>query len=94
MSQLNFSLLQLHGGESAGAMLQIGNIVVSAILMLALIPPFGTVGAAGAFSIRLMIDAFVVRQLAWTRSRSKHGFTHPELAASCIGFLLLLGMGL
>jgi O-antigen/teichoic acid export membrane protein len=94
MSQLNFSLLQLHGGESAGAMLQIGNIVVSAILMLALIPPFGTVGAAGAFTIRLMNDAFVVRQHAWTRSRSKHGFTHPELAASCIGFLLLLGMGL
>jgi O-antigen/teichoic acid export membrane protein len=94
MSQLNFSLLQLYGGESAGAMLQIGNIVVSVILMIALIPPFGTVGAASAFSIRLVIDAFVTRQLAWSRSRSKYGFTHPELAASCIGFCLLLGMRL
>jgi O-antigen/teichoic acid export membrane protein len=90
MSQLNFALLQLHGGEASGAVLQVVNIVLSAILMAALIPTLGTLGAASAFSIRLTVDAFVTRHLAATRSRSIAGFSHLELIATGVALLVLL----
>jgi O-antigen/teichoic acid export membrane protein len=90
MSQFNFSLLQLHGGEASGALLQVVNVALSAIFMAVLIPMLGALGAAAAFSLRLAIDAFVTRHLVFMRSRSVVGFSHLELGATCVALIVLL----
>jgi O-antigen/teichoic acid export membrane protein len=90
MAQFNFMLLQLHHGEAAGAHLQLVNLLISVVLMATLIPPFGTMGAAAAFSIRLAIDAFATRYLAQLKSNSSDGFSYKELATTLLVLVALL----
>ncbi len=91
MSQLNFTLLQLSKGEALGARLQIVNVGLAAVFMVALVPSFGALGAAMAFSLRLVVDAFLTRYLTTRHSRSKAGFSNGELAATLLLFLLIIG---
>jgi O-antigen/teichoic acid export membrane protein len=91
MSQLNFTLLQLNKGEAQGARLQFVNLGLAALFMAVLVPPLGALGAAIAFSLRLAIDAFITRHLTTRQSRRRDGFTHAELAATLLLFLLIIG---
>lgn len=86
MSQLNFSLLQLHRGEAFGARLQVANLFAAILLMLAFIPSLGAVGAAIAFSVRLAMDAVLTRYLTQRQSESAAGFTYPEIAMAAATF--------
>lgn len=90
MSQVNFGLLQIHRGEHLGAYLQGLNVVLAILLMAALIPRFGVIGAAAAFSIRLSIDAFVTRVLTVRTSGSRVGVTHAELTLATLGLSILI----
>lgn len=93
MSQLNFGLLQLHKGESHGAKLQLFNIILAAALMGILIPIYGVIGAASAFSLRLIIDAFVGRALLERLIDSKEGFLYIDLIVVLLIFSTLLCVG-
>jgi O-antigen/teichoic acid export membrane protein len=69
LNQINFALLQVHGGEHRGAFLQVFHVLFLAIALLLLVPRFGINGAAVAFTVRLLIDAFLVRHLLRSTSR-------------------------
>lgn len=90
MSQLNFGLLQFHKGESQGAQLQLFNIILAAFLMALLIPTYGAVGAAVAFSLRLVIDSFATRFLLGYKTNSKEGFSCRDMTIVIIVFLIIL----
>lgn len=90
MSQVNFGLLQIHRGEHLGAYLQGVNVVLAVLLMAGLIPLFGVVGAAAAFTIRLAIDAFITRFLTVRTAGSKAGVNYLDLALATIGFSVLI----
>ncbi|NPC55769.1 hypothetical protein HNE04_09055 [Caenimonas sp. S4] len=63
LTQINFSLLQVHGGEQRGAFLQVFHVLFVCVALALLVPPFGINGAAIAFTARLMVDSLLVRQL-------------------------------
>jgi O-antigen/teichoic acid export membrane protein len=92
LTQVNFTLLQVFEGEFGGAMLQIFNLLFSAITLAVFIPFFGVIGAAYAFSLRLLVDAFIVRYLLDQQGeRGKSlGVSYMALVAMTIGFLILL----
>jgi hypothetical protein len=69
LTQINFALLQVHGGEQRGALLQVFHLVFLCVALAALAPPFGIRGAALAFSARLLLDALLVRLLLRSTSR-------------------------
>jgi O-antigen/teichoic acid export membrane protein len=60
MTQLNFNILQIHGGERYGLVLQVLNIACWSILCLAIVPIYGLEGAAVAFLARMILDAALV----------------------------------
>jgi O-antigen/teichoic acid export membrane protein len=90
MSQLNFGLLQINKGESQGAKLQLFNIVMAAILMSIFIPKYGAIGAAVAFSIRLVVDAYVTRALLQRKINIRAGFLYVDMTVVVSIFLILL----
>jgi O-antigen/teichoic acid export membrane protein len=92
LSQINFSLLQIHGGEQRAAYLQVLNVLFVAVAVLVLVPVFGINGAALAFTGRLMLDAFLVRRLLDTADEScrKIGVSNIALAGCSAIFLGLL----
>jgi O-antigen/teichoic acid export membrane protein len=61
LSQVNFSVLQVLGGERDCATLQLIQIPLLTALLVALIPSFGIVGAALAIAFRLLIDGAILR---------------------------------
>jgi O-antigen/teichoic acid export membrane protein len=63
LTQINFSLLQVHGGEQRGAFLQVFHVLFLCVALAMLVPPFGINGVAIAFTARLLIDALLVRRL-------------------------------
>lgn len=94
LSQLNFTLLQVYGGERRTASLQVLNLVFSALALPPLIALFGINGAAIAFSARLLLDAFLVRAfLSGLRDDCKKvgvgNFGLIAAAAVLIGLLLV-----
>lgn len=70
LAQVNFSLLQVLGGEKHGALLQVFGAVVLGVGLATLVPLWGVMGAAATFTIRLVVDAFIVR---WLLSRVEAG---------------------
>jgi O-antigen/teichoic acid export membrane protein len=73
LSQINFALLQVHGGEQRGALLQVFHLVFLGLALAVLVPAFGISGAALAFSSRLLLDALLVRLLLRSTSREAEG---------------------
>jgi O-antigen/teichoic acid export membrane protein len=61
LAQVNFALLQVFGGEREGALIQLVQLPLLAILLLVLVPTFGVVGASAAVAMRLVIDAVTIR---------------------------------
>lgn len=90
MSQLNFGLLQINKGEFQGAQLQLFNIVLAAILMSIFIPMYGAVGAAIAFSSRLVVDAYITRALLQNKINLKAGFSYIDITIVISIFFVLL----
>lgn len=79
MSQLNFSLLQLAGGEGQGVYLQFFNLIMWLALAFLLIPLYGGLGAAAAVTVRLVLDAMIVRRLTTSMTSPRLGFSAAEL---------------
>lgn len=73
LSQVNFSILQVFGGEARGAILQIGNLIFAFFALLILIHFYSIVGAAIAFTLRMVLDAIVVRLLLDLQDKSCRG---------------------
>jgi O-antigen/teichoic acid export membrane protein len=73
LTQINFALLQVHGGEQRGALLQVFHLVFLGLALAVLVPAFGISGAALAFSSRLLLDALLVRLLLRSTSREAEG---------------------
>jgi O-antigen/teichoic acid export membrane protein len=90
MSQFNFGLLQINKGESQGAQLQLFNIAIAVILMAIFIPIYGAIGAAVAFSIRLVVDAYVTRALLQRKINIRAGFLYVDMTVVVSIFLILL----
>lgn len=90
MSQLNFGLLQVNKGEAQGAQLQLFNIVLAATLMTVLIPTYGAIGAAAAFSTRLVVDAYVTRVLLQRKNDLRAGFLYLDMTIVISIFSILL----
>lgn len=90
MSQFNFGLLQIYKGESQGAQLQLFNISLAVILMAIFIPLYGAVGAAIAFSTRLVVDAYITRALLQGKINIRAGFLYVDMTVVVSIFLILL----
>jgi O-antigen/teichoic acid export membrane protein len=92
LSQVNFLLLQIMGGEERGAALQVANLVFATLALLLLIPGYSIVGAACAFTLRMILDAFVVRHLLVIQDIRGQtlGFGHGALAVSSVFTIFLL----
>jgi O-antigen/teichoic acid export membrane protein len=69
LTQINFALLQVHGGEQRGAWLQVFHFLFLCLALAVLVPAFGIRGAALAFTLRLLLDALLVRLLLRGTSR-------------------------
>ena len=91
LAQINFALLQVHGGERHTALLQIFNVVFASLALPVLIALHGIDGAALAFALRLFIDAVLVRALlSRVDERCRDiGIGYPGLLAAAA---LLLGL--
>lgn len=63
LAQVNFTLVQVQGGERHGAFLQVFNLGLLAIGLLLLVPRWGATGAAATFTVRLLLDAAAGRWL-------------------------------
>ncbi|MBK0391947.1 oligosaccharide flippase family protein [Ramlibacter algicola] len=91
LSQVNFTLLQVSGGVREGAYLQAINLVTLSAGLLLAVPAFGTLGAAGVFSVRLLLDAAVVRWLLRRRlADRRQGIGVPAMLALAVASCLLL----
>jgi O-antigen/teichoic acid export membrane protein len=77
LTQVNFALLQVHGGERRGAWLQLFHLAFMAGALLLLVPRYGVTGAAIGFTARLLADAMLVRWLLRV--------TSPEAARAGVG---------
>ena len=91
LSQVNFSLLQVFGGERAGALLQIIQIPILVLLLVLLVPSYGLTGAAVAISTRLFIDGLILR---WMLIKQHQARRVPGVKAGYIVVAALLGIGL
>jgi O-antigen/teichoic acid export membrane protein len=87
LTQINFSLLQVHGGERGGAFLQVFHVLFLCAAVMVLVPPFGVNGVAVAFTARLMVDSFLVRRLLSSFGGRHVGVGGPMLAG-CAALLL------
>ena len=91
LTQINFALLQVHGGEQRGALLQLFHLVFLGVALLVLVPRFGIDGAAMAFTLRLLVDTLLVRHLLRTTApEAAHAGVGAGMLAACIGLLGLL----
>jgi O-antigen/teichoic acid export membrane protein len=92
LTQVNFSLLQIYEGEFSGAILQVFNLVFSAVALVVLIPMYGVNGAAYAFSLRLLVDAFIVRYLLDQQDEQSRvlGVGYSALLVTTAAFVILL----
>ncbi|MGZ5179183.1 MAG: oligosaccharide flippase family protein [Ramlibacter sp.] len=90
ISQINFSLLQVRGGVREGAYLQVFNLAVLLVGLLLTVPRWGVLGAAATFSLRLLLDAFVVR---WLLVRNNIGGQPLGIRAATIAGIAVLLAG-
>lgn len=90
LTQVNFALLQIHGGERRGAGLQVFHLALMAGLLALLVPRYGVPGAAFAFSARLLADAMLVRWLL--RGTSPEAARAGVSALTQLACALVLGM--
>lgn len=63
LSQANFTALNISGREKSGAMVQFFFAPFSIVVLLVGVALYGPIGAAWAVTVRLFIDAFVVKWL-------------------------------
>ncbi len=75
MTQLNFNLLQINGGERHGVALQIINLSGWGVLCLAIVPIYGVLGAAAAFLARMILDSVLVARACKKNNVSNIGFS-------------------
>jgi O-antigen/teichoic acid export membrane protein len=92
LTQVNFALLQIYGGERRGAWLQLFHLGFMAVALLLLVPRYGVAGAAIGFSARLLVDALLVRWLlrATSPEAARAGVGAPTQLACAAGLLALL----
>ncbi|NML47793.1 oligosaccharide flippase family protein [Ramlibacter sp. G-1-2-2] len=92
LTQVNFALLQVHGGERRGAWLQVFHLAFMAAALALLVPRYGVPGAAFAFSARLLADAMLVRWLLRGTSpeAARAGVGMPAQLACAAGLTALL----
>jgi O-antigen/teichoic acid export membrane protein len=72
LAQVNFSVLQVLGGERKGAYLQVFNVGVLVAGLAVLVPSWGVPGAAATFTLRLLVDAYVGRCLLTRQPGGQH----------------------
>jgi len=88
LSQINFALLQVHGGEHRGAFLQLFHLGFLGAALALLVPRFGIDGAAIAFTVRLLIDSLLVRHLLCGTSREAgHAGVGLGMLVACAALL-------
>lgn len=75
MTQLNFNLLQINGGERHGVALQIMNLSAWGIFCLAFVPIYGVLAAAAAFLARMILDSVLVARACKKNNVSDIGFS-------------------
>lgn len=91
LSQVNFLLLQVRGGERSSMLLQVYNLAFLALALPLLVPRYGAEGAALAFALRLVTDTFVLRYLLdRTGQGSGVGVRLPMLAGTTLFFAALV----
>jgi O-antigen/teichoic acid export membrane protein len=91
LSQVNFLLLQVRGGERSSMLLQVYNLGFLAVALPLLVPKYGADGAALAFALRLVADTFILRYLLdRTEQGAGVGVRLPLLAGTALFFAALV----
>lgn len=92
MTQLNFNLLQINGGERHGVVLQIINLSVWGVFFLAVVPTYGVLGAAAAFLARMILDSVLVARACKKINASNIGFSWRAYIRVILLFTVCAGM--
>lgn len=86
LTQVNFLVLMIGGGERAGATLLAWMLPLTAIATVVAVKLFGPIGAAAVFALRTFIDSLAVRRLVIVRIGTPDGLS----ASVLIGWGMLL----
>lgn len=89
LTQVNFLVLMIGGGERAGATLMAWMLPLTAIATVVAVKLYGPIGAAAVFALRLFVDSMAIRRLVIIRIGTHDGLSTGVLVSW--GLLLFAG---